>query len=226
MSSANVKFQRLPVMPSTGSTCRFKKVFFLSNNQVFYALDMFPAQEWHNVTVAFELERALKLSCGTDSHAPELSGTLQMSPAVSINPSHRRVDCFMNVETEAIEVEEPRIYQEDTSDAQLSAGELQGVNDEGGGGSLVPSSSTLPSDVLPSPNKGRGKPRKVSGKPKKKDGNGNINTFWPVFNQPPNTHQRKPLRYKISLISSLCPIGSPLWDLGPLGDVSVDFGAL
>ena len=142
-----------------------------------------------------------------------------MSPAFSLNSSNRRVDCFMNAETEAIELEEPRIRQEDTSDAQLSAGELQGVNDEGGGGSLVPSSSTLPLDVHPSPNKGRGtprkprKPRKVSGKPKKKDGNGNINALWPCFqnvgDQPPSTHQKTPLRYKISLISSLCPIGSP-----------------
>ena len=143
-----------------------------------------------------------------------------MSPAFSLNSSNRRVDCFTNVETEAIELEEPRIRQEDTSDAQLSAGELQAVNDEGGGGSLVPSSSTLPLDVHPSPNKGRGtprkprKPRKVSGKSKKKDGNGNFNfNFWPALNeleeQPPSTHQKTPLRYKISLISSLCPIGSP-----------------
>ena len=158
-----------------------------------------------------------------------------MSPAFSLNSSNRRVDCFMNVETEAIELEEPRIRQEDTSDAQLSAGELQGVNDEGGGGSLVPSSSTLPLDVHPSPNKGRGtprkprKPRKVSGKSKKKDGNGNFN-FWPVLNelveQPPSTHQKTPLRYKISLISSLCPIGSPSGDPGLLGDLFVYLGPL
>jgi len=149
----------------------------------------------------------------------EIFGTLHMSPAFSINSS----SSLMNVESEAMQV----IRREDTSDAQLSAGELEGVNDEGGGGFLFPSSTTLPSDVQLSPNKGQGTPRKVSGTPKKKDGNGNINLLWPIFpDQPPNTHRKTPLRYKISLISSLCPIGCPLWDQGPLGEVFVDFGPL
>ena len=111
---------------------------------MFCALDMFPAQGWHMVTVAEEMERALQLSrgnvnsglppifqpgtsspCGppnpSETSGPSMSpdhiGPLRVSPAFSLNSSHSLSDSLTKVKIEAanVEVKEPRGHQEDTS---------------------------------------------------------------------------------------------------------------